>query len=686
MPRKQKYDKLLSPFAIKGVKLRNRMVKLAASLGLAEEGGMVSDRNLCSYEVVAAGGVGLIIVEHGFIDFPMGATGSGRIGNSDDKHLPGLTRLTEVMHKHNTPCFIQLGHAGPSHWKKLPYQPVSSSFQERCDMPHPNYAQSRELSISEIHELVDKFARGAERVRKAGFDGVEIHGAHYYLINSFLSRAWNRRRDAYGGQSLENRTRFAVEIIEAIRAMVGKEFVVGIRMNGAEYGLKDGTPLQEAQEMAKILVKTGLDYINVSAHGVGPYYRMIMPEHLLFPEPRTLLAGQVRKPGALVPLAAAIKQTINVPIITSGRIDAELGEWVLQQGMADLIGLNRRLFADPDYPRKVSEGRMEDIAPCTACLECMSRIEQSAPIRCRINAAFGRGYEFGINPTERRKKVLVVGGGPGGMEAARVAALRGHEVSLYEKGSKLGGLLPLAAMIKGTEVEDIPALNRYLEGQVRKLGVQIHLGTEANASLIESARPDAVIIATGALPAVPKILGIERNHVMTTEALHKKAKYFMRFVRPELLRRGSHLYMPIGKRVVILGGLIQGCETAEFLVKLGRRVSIVEESENLATGIPGPYRTRLLWWLGTKGVLMLSGAVCCEITAEGVGIITREGDRHTLESDTVLAVIPPVPNTALYETLKGKVPEVYLIGDAKPGNSQYILGAVSDGAEIARMI
>jgi len=686
MADRQGFEKLLSPFAIKGVKLRNRMVKLAASLGLADEGGIVSDLNLCSYEVVARGGAGLIIVEHGFVDYPMGATGNGRIGNSEDKHLPGLTKLAEVMHKHGAACFIQLGHAGPSHWKKLPSQPVSSSSQERKDMPHPNYAQARELSIPEIHELVEKFARAAERAQKAGFDGVEMHGAHYYLINSFFSRAWNKRQDAYGGQNLENRTRFAVEILQAIRALVGKDFVVGIRMNGAEYGLKDGTPVHEAQEIAKILVKAGLDYVNVSVHGVGPYNRLIMPEHLLFPEPHTPLAETVKKPGTLVPLAAAIKQVVNVPVITAGRLDAELGELALQQGMADLIGLNRRLFADPEYPNKVAAGRMEDIAPCTACLECMSRMETVQPIRCRINAAFGRGYEFtDIKPADRKKKVLVVGGGPGGMETARVAAIRGHEVSLYEKGSKLGGLLPLAAMIKGTEIEDIPGLNRYLETQVRKLGVQVHLGTEANAALIQAAKPDVVVIATGASPAVPKIPGIERRNVLTTEALHKQAKFFMRFASPELLRKLSHLYMPIGKRVVIIGGLIQGCETAEFLVGLGRKVTIVEESDKLGAGIPEAYRTRLLWWLAEKGVFLLSNTVCDEITDEGVRIITVEGNRQTLEADTILVVIPPVPNDSLYAALKGKVPEVYLIGDAKP-DSQFILGAVSDGAEIARAI
>jgi 2,4-dienoyl-CoA reductase (NADPH2) len=679
------FDKLLSPLSINKVQLKNRMVKTAASLGVAQDDGQVSDLSLCFYETLAKGGVSMIIVEHGFIDYPRGMTGAGRIANSDDKYLPGLTKLAAVMHAGGAACVAQLGHAGPSQWKKIPEQPVAASSLAGADNPQPTYPQAREISVSEIQTLVEKFAQGAKRAKKAGFDGVEIHGAHNYLVNTFLSRAWNRRQDAYGCQDMESRTRFAVEIIRAIRNLVGLDFIVGVRMNGAEYGIKNGLTVPESQEIARILQQAGAGYLSVSAWGFGPYDRLCYPEQMLYPEPQVPLADQVKKPGALVPLAAAIKSVVTIPVLAVGRLDAELGEWILQNGMADLIGLTRRFFADPEYARKVAEGRLGDIAPCTACLECQTRQESAMPIRCRINAAFGRGYDFAIKPAAVPKKVLVVGGGPAGMEAARVAALRGHRVTLYEKEDALGGLLPLATMIKGTEIEDLPQINRYLAGQLRETGVKVCCGTEATAALIEREKPEAVIIAAGGLPATPDLLGIDKPHVVSTQALHKHSKFFMKLFGPKLLRWLSRFYLPIGKRVIIIGGSIQGCETAEFLTKLGRKVTLLETSDELGVGVPSFYRPRLLWWLAKNGVFMLSGVTINEITDGGIAIITKEGERKELTADTVMAVIPPNPNKALFESLRGKIPEVHLIGDAKE-ESQYILGAVSDGAEVARLI
>jgi 2,4-dienoyl-CoA reductase (NADPH2) len=363
MAGESKFNRLLSPHAIKHVKLKNRMVKLAASMGVSKEDGQVSDLNLCFYETVAKGGMGLVLIEHGFVDFPFGISGPGRIGNSSDLHLPGLTELARVIHKSDVPCFIQLGHSGPAQHKSIKEQPVAASSLSRSEAPHPSYPQAKELTKEEIKVLVEKYVRAAERAKKVGFDGVEMHGAHNYLINSFFSRAWNKRHDAYGCDNFENRTRFAVEILQAIRAAVGRDFVVGVRINGAEYGIKGGLVPEESQQIARILEQAGADYINVTSWGFGPYNRLTYPEQILYPEPQVALAEKVKSPGALAPLAAAIKKVVTIPVIAAGRLDAELGEWILENGMADLVGLNRRFWADMEYGKKITAGRLEDIAP-----------------------------------------------------------------------------------------------------------------------------------------------------------------------------------------------------------------------------------------------------------------------------------------------------------------------------------
>jgi 2,4-dienoyl-CoA reductase (NADPH2) len=686
------FRKLLEPLQLKQARLRNRVIKPGQRLGFVDPEGHITRQDVNFYENLARGGVGLIIVDHAYVDFPMGAK-IRQASIAEDRFIPSMAQLSEAVHKHGCPVFLQISHAGPDHdikasGGKNPFGP-SALTRDDIRLMFPGrehvYTPTRPLTIPEIERIVVTFADAAERARKAGFDGVEVHGAHSYLVATFFSRIWNKRDDRYGCQNLESRSRFAVDVLKAIRARVGPDFVVGMRVNGGEFGIDTGTTAAESREMAKMLQAAGADYLNVSAYGYAAYHRLILPEQVFYPEPPAPFSRDLRASsrGTLMPLAAGIRKAVSIPVFAVGRLDPLLGERMLRKGMADGICMGRRLLADPELPRKLAEGRYEDVAPCTACVTCSELSLKGDNVTCRINAALGREKEYEITPAPRKKKVVVVGGGPAGMEAARIAALRGHEVILYEKEPELGGLLSLAALIKGTGVEDIPAIAGYLERQIRRLGVTVELGKKFTAKTVDDIKPDAVILANGAVPAAPEIPGIGLGHVLTTEALHRRAKKFLNLCGPEIMNRLTRLWLPIGKRVVIIGGLIYGLEAAEFLVKRGRKVTIVEESEDLGAKILDAHRPKLLAWLTRKGAVMLAGVRYDEITGQGL-VIRKNGRRQLIEADTVLTAIPPNPNREFLEELKNRAVEVYQIGDSRePG---LIVDAVGDGSRIGRAV
>lgn len=683
------YQKLFEPIQIKNVLIKNRIAKSSQWLIYPEEDGSIGPRIKEFYAEQARGGVGLIIVEESICEYPLGASNEPHIRIDDDKFIAGLSELAGAIHDYDCAAFIQITHAGPCHapLRGGPEdQPIAPSS---IDPPsEPQMAIAREMTKEELKKRIEMYAQAVLRAKKAGFDGAEIHLAHYALGNSFLSRRQNKRNDEYGADTLENRARFGVEILQRARELCGHEFVLGVRMSSCEYGDPLGTTNEEACQFAKMFEAAGADYIQASIYGYGEYYMCWAPDYMRYPEPHPSVKFMVdrmnRGVGGVLDEEAKIKQSVNIPVSVVGRMDPDVGEKALRDGKADMIWMGRRLLCDPELPNKVKEGRSEDVRPCLGCGHCLDCLFKNIPIQCRMNPFLGNEWEMRITPAQQVKKVIIVGGGPGGLEAARVASLRGHEVAIYDHAKQLGGLLPMAAFIKGTDNEDIPAAISWWERQLKKQGVKIHLGQEVTPALIEKEKPDVVVLSPGGRPVNPSIPGIDNKIVVTTKNLEEKASEFVRLAGSNRLNFLTKVFLPVGNKVVVVGGIdLAGIEAAEFLAKRGRKVTLVDESEAVMAAIPIPLQMRLAPWMETKNIRIYPGIKYKEITSKGMVITSKEGEEELLEADTVMIITDFLRNTALYERIKEIVPQVFLIGDAKADENGWIVGATHDGARAA---
>jgi 2,4-dienoyl-CoA reductase (NADPH2) len=684
-----RFQKLLEPAYIGKVKTRNRIIKTAQGSSFIEPTGYVGEQAKAYYETMAKGGVGLLIVESCGVEFPLGIHHFPvQFHLDDDKYIPSYTELVQVIHKHGCPVFLQLFHAGP--WNPTGLLPKrdtkSASTLTESELPGPGFAIPRGVSLTEIEELIQMFVKAAARAKKAGFDGVEINAATCHLINSFYSRIFNKRDDEYGG-TIENRARFMNRIIGDIKKQLGADFAVTALINIAEYGHEKATPIEEGVQFAALAARAGADAIQVRAHGYGHRGGLLQPDRLFYPEfPKPLpkdLDWSHRGVGAIIPLATAVKKIVSVPLIAACRLDPVLGEKLLQQGDIDFVGMTRRLLADPELPNKVAAGELEDINPCTGCLYCMDVRLHNTPIRCRINANLGREREFAIKAAVKIKQVLVVGGGPSGMEAARVAALRGHKVTLCEKSTKLGGLIPLASMLKDIETDELIAVIRYMERQIRKAGVTVKLNTEVTPVLIAELKPDVVVIAAGGVDSAMDIPGVNGRNVVTSAKLHGQLKFYSRFFGPKTMARLTKVWMPIGKNVVVMGGTIHGCELAEFLIKRGRKVTIVHNGTEIGEGMTGDDKFQFMRWIAGKNIPVIAGAVIEKITDTGL-IIINGGKEQPIKADTIAFALPLQSNHALQQQLDEKLTEIYAIGDCN--EPHLIADAIAGGSKIGHSI
>jgi len=618
--------KLLEPITIGGKTARNRIFMAPMEARLNTVYGDVTNEMVDYYAERARGGVGVIVVENTYIDDKESRSSLISSGLYSDHLIRGKNLLAEAIKGHGALAVIQLSHGGrQANGAANPLQPVAPS----AVMCNVTGRMPLELTKEKILEIEDSFAEAARRAKQAGFDGVEIHGAHGYLVSSFFSPHTNRRTDEYGG-SIENRGRFAVEILEKVRASVGGDFIVGIRMNGSEFYPEGGLTEKESPLLAKMFEPL-VDYISVSGstYETGALWN---------------IAGMYVPDGPLVFLADAIKQAVNVPVAVVGSLDAASAEKALAEGKADIAALGRSLIADPDLPNKLYHGRAEDIRPCCRGNEgCITRFYEGKSIRCELNPACGRERAYRLSRTGDRKKISVIGGGIAGMEAARVADLLGHVVTLYEKTDSLGGHL-----IEGGAPDFKEKTSQYVEWMKRQLaksGVTVMLNTEVSAEDVSKSDADAVIVAIGSDYAVPQVKGIE-NAVCAKDAILSGIE---------------------GNSVAVIGGGLIGSETALTLAEQGKAVTIIEMLGDIATTHENNARAGLLDRLGKANVRICVNSKAVEI--EPSAVVCEDGLRVECDAVVNAAGLVARADKAMEFAYIDKT--MYIIGDCDEARKIY---------------
>ncbi len=663
------YANLLSPGRIGTMELRNRIVLSPMGDDLCNGDGTVSDTQVAYAQARAKGGVALVMLGSVAVAHPLGTSNRCQTGISHDRYIPGLKRLADAVHAHGGRIGLQIVHAGkmaindsaagrpmwvpsvpePSQASDPLFAMLTSDEAQKQTEPYRRPGARVEhhvMTADDIATAIGWFAAAARRARDAGIDGVELHAGHGYLIDQFLSPTSNHRPDDYGG-TVGNRARFLLEVLSAIRAEVGADFPLWCRINAHEFFI-DGTTLEDALTTASLAVEAGTDALHVSTYadparaiGYTEAHTTHFPEHF-------------------VDYARVIKQAVPVPVIAVGRIEPEAADRFIGEGVFDFVAMGRKLLADPDLPNKLAEGRREDIRPCMYHYRCIGQIFIREGVRCAINPATGREAEFRLEPAAVPKRVLVVGGGPAGMEAARIAALRGHSVVLFEAQDRLGGKLAYAAKTYAPNADILT----WLTTQLDKQGVDVRLSSAVEpATTIDNF--DAVVVATGARWGRPDIVGADADWVRTVDELDC------------WLLRDQPL---AGQRIVVLGGGRAGCGLADLASRQGHSVTIVEAGAVLAPQLGLPGRWRLVHDLGERGVDTRMSADVIGIREHAVSIRSSDVE-DTVKADLVLLASVIDADTGLADALSGSGVEVHAIGDCT--GAGFIEGAMLDAAQIA---
>ena len=648
MPGNHRYDKLFSPGVIGTMRLKNRIVMAPIVTQFATDTGAATPTHREYLAARAKGGVGLIIAEASYVE-PLGKAFGCQLGIDRDELLASHAELTEAVHRYDGKIAIQLHHGGRRALPRFTGGRIiaPSAIRELKATPEA-------MTAEEIAATVRHFGEAAERSQRAGYDAVEIHGAHGYLLHQFLSPASNQRTDGYGG-SPENRMRFTLEVIRSVRQAVGPDYPVVYRLSA-----EGGYGIEEAVGYAREWEAAGVDALNVSIGGTAPI-TLLPPETSPMAIPQGYLADHV----------LAIKRAVSIPVIAVGEIkEASVAESILAEGKADFVALARALMTDPEWGPKSARGQEEDILKCISCDECRVCLANGVPVRCLINPYLGReGWLAEPEPAATSRKVMVVGSGPAGMEVARVAALRGHKISLYESKPTLGGgqlTLAEAPPFK----ERLSWLGEYLARQLDRLPVEVHAGSPVDAAVVEREVPEVLVVATGAVPLIPNISGIDGDNVTTA----------FRILEGEPVVEG--------KRVAVLGGRRVGTETADYLAARGNTVTVVTRSplSQLAVDSPATYRGPLLRRLEGAGVKYIGDHDVKEITPQGLTLVALDpgNAEQFLSVDLVVIARGAVPQRSLADEVGHLVDEVHVVGDSvKP---RTIAEAMYEGTMAGRRI
>lgn len=647
----ERFQKILEPITVKNVTIRNRIVMPAMNTNMASNDGFATIQLTDYYAERAKGGVGLIIVSAAAVD-KNARKRTGGLLLDEDKYKENLRLLVETIHSHGSRVFQQLNHNG-----RLLSSMSSGTFRVRpvapSPLPHPVTGEiPKELTQEDILDLIEKFGNAALRAKDAGFDGVELHGAHGYLLNQFLSPYTNKRLDMYGG-NLEGRQRFPLEVLRNVRKKVGESFPISYRLSAEEF-VPGGFTIDEAEVFCGNLEKAGVDLIHISA-GINESPSTQLKVIPMMDIPR----------GCFLPLADRIRKRVGVPIIVVGRINSpEIAEQALSEKNADLIAIGRGLIADPYWVQKVAAGNDGEIRTCIACNQgCMERLIQEKQITCIYNPDVGREREYHIVKTDVPKKVLIVGGGPGGMEAARVLSLRGHDVTLWEQGDRLGGQILLYSWLPGKE--EFWEMIDYFTLQLEKCKVAIEFNKTATSGNIRAFNPQAVIVANGANPKRLEIPGIDQTHVVTFK---------------EILNETTNPQ----KAIAVVGGGLVGLETALYLSQQNHQVTVLEILPEIASDAGPLVKANLLQKIRKKEIKILLNCELLGIRSKSLDV-RQDGIPQEIEDiDTVVLACGSVADDELFKALEGEEIQLYRVGDCV--SPRRCLDAIHEASAVARII